>query len=236
MIDSEYVRSLIYLNNKTITSLALETGIDPTNLSRALKGHSTVSDEKMKKVLEHLGVDPVTGTLKPVVHRWKIDSSVFDLIEFEKLILDLVPGGGEIIILALKKDYYRWSIIVGDNGTCIIIDGAIMTFIRSGQSVRGPKEGYEREPKEIFPEWKLTYRIITPDTLKKLIEDKTLSPSEFDEIMGLNYGMHPSGVSFAREGEAENVWTWDLIMKRAKESGLTPREVAEKLGIEGHHE
>jgi DNA-binding LacI/PurR family transcriptional regulator len=56
--------SLIYLNQKSITSLALEAGVDPTNLSRFLKGHSTVSEEKMKKVLEHLRKVKEAG-LKP---------------------------------------------------------------------------------------------------------------------------------------------------------------------------
>jgi transcriptional regulator with XRE-family HTH domain len=232
MIDSRYIKLLIYLNGKSITAIALDAGVDPTNLSRFLKGHSTVSDEKMEKVLEHLGVDPVTGTLKPVVHKWKVNPAKFNLIEFEKLILDLVPGGGDIIMLALKKDYYRWSTIVGNNGTRIIMDDAILPFVRSEQSARGPEEGYEREPKEIFPEWKISYRIITPDTLKKLIGNETLTPLQFDEILGLNYGTPLSdGVSFAREDKAENSWTWDLILKKAKEAGLKPEEVAKRLGL-----
>ena len=130
MIESKYIRSLIYLTEKSITSIALEAGVDPTNLSRFLKGHSTVSDEKMEKVLEHLGVDPVTGTLKPGIHRWKVNPSRSKSIkfEFEDLIPDLVPGGGKIIILALNKDDYRWSAIVGNNGTRIIMDSALMVF------------------------------------------------------------------------------------------------------------
>ena len=229
MIESKYIRSLIYLTEKSITSIALEAGVDPTNLSRFLKGHSTVSDEKMEKVLEHLGVDPVTGTLKPVVHKWKVNPAKFNLIEFEKLILDLVPGGGDIIMLALKKDYYRWSTIVGNNGTRIIMDDAILPFVRSEQSGPGYRSG---TPKEIFPEWKISYRILTPDTLKKLIGNETLTPLQFDEILGLNYETPLSdGGSFAREDDVENAWTWDLILKKAKEAGLKPEEVAKRLGL-----
>ena len=125
MIEPKYVKNLIYLNGKSITSIALEAGVDPTNLSRFLKGHSTVSTEKMEKVLELLNVDPVTGTLKPLVHRWKVNPA-FNSIEFINLISDLVPGGVEIIILALKKDYYRWSAIVGNNGTRITMDDAFL--------------------------------------------------------------------------------------------------------------
>ncbi|MHB1287572.1 MAG: helix-turn-helix domain-containing protein [Leptospirales bacterium] len=234
MIETKYIRSLIYLNGKSITSIALEAGIDPTNLSRALKGHSTVSDEKMEKVLEHLGVDPVTGTLKPVVHRWKVNPAKFNLIEFEKLILDLVPGGGEIIILALKKDYYRWSTIVGDNGTRIIMDDAILTFVDIKQS----EQNEEREEKggehieKLFPEWKISYRNIPPNTLKKLIGNEILNPSEFDEILGLNYETPPlEGVSFALEEGKPYGLTWEAVVTKAKESGLTPREVAKKLGL-----
>ena len=220
MIKLEYIKSLIYLTGKTITSVALEAGVDPTNLSRALKGHSTVSVEKMEKVLDHLGVDSVTGTLKPVVHHWRVNlnSATFNLIQFDQLISDLVPGKGEIINLGLEDDP-RWTAIIGNDGARIIMENSNIVL------------------EEFLREWKLSFRRITATVIKKLIEDETLTPSEFDEILRLNYGTHFSdGGSFAREDEAENVWTWDLIMKRAKESGLTPREVAEKLGIEGHHE
>ena len=231
MIDSKYVRSLIYLNGKTITSLALEAGIDPTNLSRALKGHSTVSGEKMEKVLEYLGVDPVTGTLKPVVHRWKVNPAKFNLIEFEKLILDLVPEGGEIINLALKRDDYRWSAIVGNNGARIIMDHFLMFIKTLEQTAEQEEKGIEYV-EEFFPSWNVSYLKISLDTLKKLIGDEPLTSSEFDEILGLKYETHLSeGVSFAREDEAENAWTWKTVVTKAKESGLTPREVAERLGL-----
>jgi transcriptional regulator with XRE-family HTH domain len=229
MIDSRYVRSLIYLNEKTITSLALEAGVDPTNLSRFLKGHSTVSDEKMGKVLEHLGVDPVTGTLKPVVYRWKVNPATFNLIEFEKLLSDLVPGGGKIIMLALKRDDHKWSAIVGKNGTRIIMDHALAVLedlVLESFKVRSVEE--------FVPEWTGSFRKISPSDLKKLIEDKTLTPSEFDEILGLNH--EPStldGASFAREDGTENEheWTWNLILRKAREAGLNPEEAAKRLGL-----
>ena len=231
MIESKYIRSLIYLTEKSITSIALEAGVDPTNLSRFLKGHSTVSDEKMEKVLEHLGVDPVTGTLKPGIHRWKVNPSRSKSIEFEfeDLIPNLVPGGGKIIILALNKDDYRWSAIVGNNGTRIIMDSALMVF----QIADGEPQPKVALLEAFFPDWKESYRIITPSDLKKLIEDGILTPSEFDEILGLNYETPLSdGVSFAREDDAENAgWTWDLILKKAKEAGIKPEEVAKRLGL-----
>lgn len=224
MIDSEYVRSLIYLNGKTITSLALEAGIDPTNLSRALKGHATVSNEKMEKVLEHLGVDPVTGTLKPVVHRWRFNRQV--AIKLLKLLPELLPGGGEMIGLALKKDDYGWVALVGNNGARIILDHAIIIFKDGRQNSK------VRQLEESLPEWEESYRRITPAALKKLIEDKTLTTSEFDEILRLRYETPLSdGVSFAREGEVENVWTWEAVVTRAKEAGLKPEEVAKRLGV-----
>ena len=241
MIESKYIRSLIYLTEKSITSIALEAGVDPTNLSRFLKGHSTVSDEKMEKVLEHLGVDPVTGTLKLGIHKWKVNPSRSKSIEFEfeDLIPNLVPGGGKIIILALNKDDYRWSAIVGNNGTRIIMDSALMVF----QIADGEPQPKFALLEAFFPEWKWkeSYRIITPDNLKRLIEDKTLTLSEFDEILGLKDENHGNiqvnelwtGDLIAEEPEAgfDYGWTWNLILKKAREAGLTPREVAEKLGL-----
>ena len=218
MIKSEYIRSLIYLNGKTITSLALEAGVDPTNLSRFLKGHSTVSDEKMEKVLEHLGVDPVTGTLKPVVHRWKISPGNQKEIEFKNLVSDLVPGGGKIINLSLnrKKDY-RWSAVIGNNEVRIIIDNPMVVL------------------EEFYTEWQSSYLIIPPSSLKRLIENEALTPSEFDEILGLKYEKQLlEGNSILAESEAESEyggWTWDLILRRAKEAGLKPEEVAKRLGL-----
>ncbi len=235
MVDSKYIRSLIYLTGKTITSIALEARVDPTNLSRALKGHSTVSDEKMEKVLEHLGADPVTGTLKPVIHRWKVNSATFNLIEFEKFILDLIPEGGQIINLALKRDDYRWSAIVGNNGARIIMDHSLMVIKPLEKTAEQEEEGIENV-EEFFPSpsWYGSFLRITPDNLKKLIEDETLTPSEFDEILSLKYGIPlQEGNSILAEQETgfEYEWTWDLIMKKAKESGFTPKEVAEKLGL-----
>ena len=224
MIETKYIRSLIYLNGKSITSIALEAGIDPTNLSRALKGHSTVSDEKMEKALEHLGVDPITGTLKPIVHKWRVNRQIST--ELMELIPDLVPGGGEMIILALKRDDYRWSAVVGNNGTRIIMDDAIMVF------EDGSPDSKVRPLEEFLPEWKESYRRITPADLKKLIGDETLTPSEFDEILGLNYETHFSDeVSFALEEGKPYGLTWEAVITKAKEAGLTPREVAKRLGL-----
>ena len=224
MVDSKYIRSLIYLNGKTITSLALEAGVDPTNLSRFLKGHSTVSDEKMEKVLEHLGVDPVTGTLKPVVHRWKISPANQKEIEFKNLIPDLVPGCGKIINLSLnKKNDYRWSAIIGNHDVRSIIDNPMVVL------------------EEFYLDWKDYYLTITPANLKRLIENETLTPSEFDEILGLKDENHGNiqvnelwtGDLIAAEPDAgfDYGWTWNLILKKAREAGLTPREVAKKLGL-----
>jgi len=236
MIDSKYIRSLIYLTEKSITSIALEAGVDPTNLSRFLKGHSTVSDEKMEKVLEHLGVDPVTGTLKPGIHRWKVNPSRSKSIkfEFEDLIPDLVPGGGKIIILALNKDDYRWSAIVGNNGTRIIMDSALMVF----QIADGEPQPKFALLEAFLPElkWKESYRIITSADLKRLIGDVTLTPSEFDEILGLNYETplldgDSLVVEDTLETEYDRGWTWEAVVRRAKESGLKPEEVAKRLGL-----
>jgi len=33
------------------------------------------------------------------------------------------------------------------------------------------------------------------------------------------------------ESGVENSWTWDLILKKAKEAGLKPEEVAKRLGL-----
>jgi hypothetical protein len=243
MIESKYIRSLIYLTEKSITSIALEAGVDPTNLSRFLKGHSTVSDEKMEKVLEHLGVDPVTGTLKPGIHRWKVNPSRSKSIkfEFEDLIPDLVPGGGKIIILALNKDDYRWSAIVGNNGTRIIMDSALMVF----QIADGEPQPKFALLEAFLPEWKWkeSYRIITSADLKRLIGDVTLTPSEFDEILGLkdeNRGniqvneLWPEETIASEdtlETEYDRGWTWEAVVRRAKESGLKPEEVAKRLGL-----
>ena len=231
MIESKYIRSLIYLNGKPITSSALEAGVDPTNLSRALKGHSTVSGEKMEKVLEHLGVDSVTGTLKPVVHRWRFNQANLKEIEFDEIIQRLVPGGGEIIHLELERDVYRWSAVIGNNDVRIIIEEVI--------SVLEDETPYSKvKLSGELPEWKGLFRRITPSDLKKLIEDVTLTPSEFDEILGLNY--EPpfpdellTGESIAADEGMKYAsgWTWAAVVTKAREAGLTPREVAERLGL-----
>lgn len=75
MLDKkeDMIKDLIYLTGRTITGTALETGIDPTNLSRFLKGHSTVSEQKMEKVLDLLGIEPTSGTLSPPPSSYLVD-------------------------------------------------------------------------------------------------------------------------------------------------------------------
>ena len=81
-------------------------------------------------------------------------------------------------------------------------------------------------------------KIFLPDPLfARLSSDESLTVSELDKFL-----FHPlpsnflwTGETIVAEAQPEkdyvSVWTWNLIMKKAKESGLTPREVAEKLGL-----
>ena len=61
--------------------------------------------------------------------------------------------------------------------------------------------------------------------------EKNISIERLDSILGLQKSEW-EGVSLAAEPGTDYGWTWSLILKKAKEAGLTPREVAERLGFD----
>ena len=99
------VKDLLILTGRTITSTALEAGIDPTNLSRFLKGHATVSERKMEKVLELLGIE-FPATLSPNrVHLWTLKTG--DLSSLVRVLSWSSSSLYELVFLAPDNDGVR---------------------------------------------------------------------------------------------------------------------------------
>ena len=231
------IRILIELTGKSITSIALEAGVDPTNLSRALKGHSTVSAQKMQKVLEYLGVDSVSGTLKPIVHRWTVPSHLIeDVLQVESIVQKILPGGGTIypvrkknpIMVKMTTESYapwapwiRWVLVP-------LAFPEVRVILKMGEKIKqliNPFDNHSPAPFRMdgwfWPDGskgnekekiKKTLWVDLPgEMFLRASSDETLSILDLDAILRITHS-----------------WTWENLELR----GWTPEKVAKKLGLE----
>lgn len=257
--DPYLIDSLRILHGLSLRKLAKEASLDVSSLSYTLRGvESRVSRERLKPALKLLGLDD-DGLLSPGVHKWSVPTiSPEDIGRVEKTVKFLLPGGGyinQIRIAGITNPINTPSLVTSYSQLAWILVPHHFSNIRILLLI-----GYHSRMKQIlhFPSWGILFRPAnfgkfwvwgdgsdpstdTPSSWRNIprqkfndLIEKDLSVKEFDEVLGSNYGIPPSeGNSILREPEAELQygWTWDLIMKKAKEAGLTPREVAKRLGL-----
>ena len=249
--NEEMIKSLISLTGRTITSTALEAGIDPTNLSRSLKGHSTVSDQKMQKVLELLGLESTSGTLSPNrVHIWTMKTG--DLFPLSGILSSTSQDFEMVYLVPFQlrlKDYLefmRRPLLIRSTSPF-----PIKIVFRRRPPIFLPESKFQKEDFILvqmgLAKWrkipkKYLYPVIEVEssTYEKFYSSNELSIQEFEQTWRIpdtkqNKNMVASeGVILAKEPEIEydSGWTWEAIMTKAKEAGLTPREVAERLGFD----
>ena len=244
MIDiKEIIRDLIFLTGRTITSTALEAGIDPTNLSRFLKGHATVSEQKMEKVLELLGIE-FPATLSPNrVHLWTLKTG--DLLPLSRLLSWTNQNPFEMAYLMFSprklKSYLTFRSFMNNP---LLIRSCSSSFpikivFRRRPPVLLPESKFEKEDHVLvhmgLAKWrnipkKYLYPLIEVDnsTYEKFSTGKDLSVQEFEQVWN---SISEKSESFIAEPEEIYGWTWERLVSSLKEQGETPEEVAKKLGL-----
>lgn len=247
MIDKkEIIKDLISLTGRTLTSTALESGIEPTNLSRALKGHSTVSDQKIEKALEVLGIAS-PGTLDSNrVHIWTLKTG--DLFPLSR-ILSLVGEDLEMVYLIPSqfklKNYFefmRRPLLIRSSSS-----PPIKIVFRRRPPLLLPETEFKKEDvvlvgpglakwRKIPKKWLYPTIEVDNSTYERFYSSNELSVHEFEHVWNSldtkDKNMNTSeGVSFLSDESTEYGWTWERLVSSLKEQGKTPGEVAKKLGL-----
>ena len=233
------------MTGRTITGTALEAGIDPTNMSRFLKGHQTVSDLKIKKVLEILGIDNTKSLSVERIHIWTIKSGT--LFPISRL---LSCDGQDYEMVYLNpidrklKDYFGFMkspLLIRSCSTT-----PVKIVFRRRPPVLLPETEFQKEDVVLVQSGLARWRKIPKKYLYPTIDvensvyerfysDKDVSVQDFEKVWNSVYEIPSSdGNSILADPgtESEYGWTWESVVSKAKKSGLTPGDVAEKLGLE----
>ena len=255
--DFYLIDSLRIFHGLSLRKLAKDAGLDASSLSYTLRGiESRVSRERLKPALKLLGLGD-DGLLSAGVHKWSTPTiSSEDIERVEKTIKKFFPRGGYVhqIRLAgilnpintpsLVTSYSQiaWSLVPNYE-----LDVRILLSIghhsRMKQLLHFPPWGILFRPANFGKNWvwadgsdsstdsPSSWQNIPRQKFNDLME-KDLSVQEFDEILGLNYEAPLSnGGSFAFEEGKPYGLTWEEVVRKAKEAGLNPAEVAKRLGL-----
>ena len=237
------IKDLLLLVGRSASSLASEIGLSRSNVTHWLKhGGSSVGVERQDELLEKLGVS--RGTLSPdKVHYWTLKT---DLLPLARM-LDWAGGRPYEMLFLLPSfdikvltDFFSYPYLIRS------LSPSIRISFRWRPSVFLPVTKIQQIDPVIVQTGLAKWRNIPKKTpasypfikverhLCDKFEEGEISIEEFDQVWNsvktLDEGKL-DGASFAREDEAEYAWTWEAVMTKAKESGLTPREVAESLGL-----
>lgn len=248
MIDPSLLRDLmtelIFVSGKSSRKIALELQIDTGAWSQWLKYMTPgrVGKEKLEKVAEHLGLDPMTGTLLPGVHRWTVPSLLIaDVLQTESIVQKLLPGGGTIypvrrknrILNKLTTESYvpwfpwiRWVLVP-------LAFPDIRVILKMGEKVKqliNPFDNHSPDPSRMegwfWPdgskgnskeEIKKTLWVDLPEEMfLRLSNTEDLSVPDMDAITGITGNMK---------------WTWESLIPALKAKGITPEEIARNYGL-----
>ncbi len=219
-----------------------------------------LSSDKIKKILDYLEIDPDPLRLRPGVHRFTIPSPTSGSVSvIESVIFKLFPDGGTYFHIFEKSRALKvgGQLECDDNNEPMFTGIRWKRWVAVPKLVHDIRIIFKMGEKakhinryvinnslsapfmSSVCDWNnAESKIFLPDQLfTRLSSDESLTVSELDKILSFP---HPSdflwtGESVAAEDQLEtnydSGWTWDLIMKNAKEAGIKPEEVAEKLGL-----
>lgn len=228
---NEILKDLIVLTGRTISGCALEAGVDPTNLSRYLRGHQTVSDSKIIKVLELLGIVNDALSLEKV-HNWTVKSG--DLLPLARILSRegisfemayLIPSP---LTLKNQLEFYRRPLLIRS----ISSPPLRIVFHRRPRLIL-PENQFQKEEVVLvqsgIAEWrkiprKYLYPTIPADknTYDHFYSGTDVTAEEFDRVWHSVNEKNPKG---------EDKVLWDVLIKKAREAGISPSEAAQRLGL-----
>ena len=245
------------LKELTITKVAVETNINRGNLNAWLNTGSPdrLSSDKIKKIFDYLEIELDPLRLRPGVHRFTIPGPTSGGVSLiESVIFKLFPDGGTFCPIFEKSRGLKIRQLGYSLDHEIFSDGRWKRWVAVPKLVhdiriifkmgeKGKRYRYLIDKSLSAPFTSGAYgwniadsKIFLPDPLfARLSSDESLTVSELDKILSYS---PPSdylwtGESIAAEEGVENDsgWTWEAVVTKAQKSGLTPREVAEKLGL-----
>ena len=248
MIDLSLLRDLltqlIFVSGKSSRKIALELQIDTGAWSQWLKYMTPgrVGKEKLEKVAEHLGLEPMTGKLLSGVHRWTVPSHLIgDVHQSESIIQKLLPGGGTIYPVRREnrilnkmttESYVPWSPWI----RWVLVPLAfpdLRVILKMGEKVKqliNPFDNHSPDPFRMegwfWPdgskgneneEIKKTLWVNLPEEMfLRLSNTEDLSVPDMDAIIGITGNMK---------------WTWESLIPALKAKGITPEEIARNHGL-----
>jgi len=239
----------------TITEVASETRINRGNLNAWLKSGSPdrLSSDKIKKIFDYLEIDLDPLRLRPGIHRFTIPKPTINNVNLiVSVIHGFFPEGGTVFPVRKKSYSETIGLYEFDNksffsGIQEIIWVAVPKFIHDVRVAFKMAEKKQLMPArsllQPFPSGPWNWadnsssksnggRDLPDQVFSRLAYDESLTVPELDKILSIFSETPPlDGASFAREDEAENTWTWNLVLRRAREAGLKPEEVAKRLGL-----
>ena len=248
MIDPSLLRDLltqlIFVSGRSSRKIALDLHIDTGAWSQWLKYMTPgrVGKEKLEKVAEHLGLDPMTGKLLSGIHRWTIPSHLIeDVLQVESIVQKFLPGGGTIYPVRREnrilnkmttETYVPWSPWI----RWILVPLAfpnIRIILKMGEKVKqliNPFDNHSPDPFRMegwfWPdgskgnskeEIKKTLWIdLSEEVFLRLSGDADLSVHDLDAIMGITGSLG---------------WTWEKLIPAFEAKGMTPDEIARNHGF-----
>jgi hypothetical protein len=232
MIDNkDILKDLVVLTGRTVSGLALEAGIDAGNLSRFLKGHQTVSEIKIKKVYDILGIVNDALSLEKV-HNWTVKSG--DLLPLARILSRegisfemayLIPSP---LTLKNQLEFYRRPLLIRS----ISSPPLRIVFHRRPRLIL-PENQFQKEEVVLvqsgIAEWrkiprKYLYPTIPADknTYDHFYSGTDIMVEEFDRVWNSVNEKNPKG---------EEKVLWDALIKKAREAGISPSEASQRLGL-----
>jgi transcriptional regulator with XRE-family HTH domain len=245
----------------TITDLASKTKINRGNLNAWLNAGTPdrLSSDKIKKIFDYLEIDLDPLRIRPGIHRFTIPSPTTGSVSLiESVIFRFFPEGGTFYPVWEKSGTLKIGQIETDNDNEMLYSGTqwkrwvavpkfahdIRVIFKMGEKAKHLYHYFnDKTLSEPFMSGVCGWhgpdsRILLPDQLfARLSTDESLTVSELDKILSYSPSSDYlwTGDSIATEDQMETEydrgWTWEAVVRRAKEAGLKPEEVAERLGL-----
>lgn len=223
------------MTSQSISSLSETIGANQSSVTQYLKrGTATISQEKKNALMEGLGIDHKTGTLKPGVHRWDWNVAEVPAELLEETVRITMPEGGiifpiEVPFLKQPRANPIW-ILASHEGVCVVLYLSFKTKIK-GMTL--PNDYFKSIVRRGFfkvssfgSDWlwngggqdkSEAKKIgINEEQFNRLIYDKTTGVPEIREMIGL----------------PTPEWTWGRVMVMLQRQYPSAEEYARKFHLD----
>ncbi len=230
-LDLQLLKNLIYAKGLTPHRLALNIVIEPSNFSRFLNGKAgMLSHENLLRVTDSIGFDIEKRSLKPGIHRFLSKSlTIEDMDRVEATIRTLLPGG--VTCIPIKpvgklEGYMRYDYVLIPH---LHLDVRVVLSLKTlsakaifsaerGLKLGGLGAGSKWRGGSVSDQCPTDSVLFLPSPLiERIVADKSLTIEALDEIVGISSDLTD--------------WTWEMVTSSLETKGITPREMAKKLGL-----